>query len=173
MHIYVYIKTSWRVRDVTSCAEWQCLSARHLSRQHPPPLLSPARAHSVLQRSSISKNVIWWCDIFIWWCDIFIWWYDTGYVYRMHMMMWHIHMMMWHRQAHVLQRRCYHRAECMCTVYIWWCDIFIWWCDISIRVTAKMLSQSRGYVYSIHMRHQHINMSHHQRRCLGRHRRAC
>ena len=74
MHIYVYIKTSWRVRDVTSCAEWQCLSARHLSRQHPPPLLSPARAHNVLQRSSISKNIIWWCDIFIWWCDILIWW---------------------------------------------------------------------------------------------------
>ena len=63
--IYVYIKTSWRVRDASSCAEWQCFSARHLSDKHPPPLLSPARAHSVLQRSSISKNTKWWRDIFI------------------------------------------------------------------------------------------------------------
>ena len=115
-------------------------------------------------------------------------------VWHIHMMVWHIHMMMWHRvcvqDADVTIWWCYifiwwcdigtrvrarfhHRTEGMCTAYIWWCDIFIWWCDISIRVTAQMLSQSRGYVYSIHMRHQHMNMSHHQGRCLGRHRRAC
>ena len=76
-------------------------------------------------------------DVTIWWCDIFIWWCDIGTRVR---------------------ARFHHRTEGMCTAYIWWCDIFIWWCDISIRVTAHLLSQGRGYVYSIHMLHQPMNI---------------
>ena len=56
----------------------------------------------------------------------------------------------------------------MCIGCIWWCDIFIWWCDIGTRVRAQLLSQSRGYVYSIHMMMWHIYMMMwHRRTCYS------